>query len=175
MAVDLADLIPSLQRETSPPGTDLFPDAGEEDWLGQLTDSFWEAKLFQFFGGYTSDVNGMVEPIDAAADDLSREDQQLIVLFAGIRSVRMKLMNTNTGFRAKAGPVEFETTNSANLLVEILKELQKKIDIIYAVLSSSLGQTQVYYFNSVVERTNSLLYGGEFNWGPGSGTGVYVL
>lgn len=163
MAVDLNDLIPSVQRETSPPGTDLFADATEDDWLGQLQDSFWEARLFGFFEGY-SESDGLVTPLDADDDDLGREWQQLIVLFAGIRSIRMKLMNTSTNFRAKAGPVEFETANSANLLNEILKELQKKIDLILDNLSSTLGQTQDYYINGVLGRTDALAYGDEYFW-----------
>lgn len=169
MSVDLADLIPSLQRETSPPGDDLFPDAGEEDWLGHLLDSFWEAKLFEFFSGYTADADGLVTPIDAGDDDLARADQQLVVLFAGVRIVRMKLLNTNTNFRAKAGPVEFEQSNSASLLREILKGLQDKINAIYGLLSDSLGSTQDYYFNAVIERTYSIGWGDEMVYGPSAG------
>jgi len=164
MSVDLADLIPSVQRETSPPGTDLFPDADESEWLGQLTDSFWEAKLFGFFDGFTSSEDGVVTPIDVDDDDLDREWQQLIVLFAGIRAVRMKLMNTNTNFRAKAGPVEFETSNSANLLKEILQQLNEKVQLILDNLSETLGATSVAYINGVYERTQALLYGDEYFW-----------
>lgn len=162
MAVDLADLIPSVQRETSPPGTDLFPDAVDDDWLGQLQDSFWEAKLFQFFDDYT-ETDGLVSPI-SGSEDLSREEQQLIVLFAGVRVIRMKLLNTNTNFRAKAGPVEFETSNSANLLKEILKGLQDKIDQIYDQLSDSLGSVQTAYINSGFARGTSIYLGDEAWW-----------
>ncbi len=175
MAVDLADLIPSLERETSPPGTDLFPDATDDEWLGQLTDSFWEAKLFNFFAGFTASEDGLVNPI-SGSEDMSRTDQQLVVLFAGIRSIRLKLMNTNTSFRAVAGPVEFETQNSANLLVEILKELQAKIAVLYATLGG-LGTTQTYYLNAVMERTDSILSGLEGVWGGSGGpwTSVYTF
>jgi len=163
MAVDLVDLVPSVERETSPPGTDLFPDAVEDDWLGQLQDSFWEARLFGFFDGF-SEADGLVSPLTTGDDDLGRDQQQLIVLFAGIRSIRLKLLNTNTKFHAKAGPVEFETAQSANLLQEILKELNKKIQLVLDNFSSTLGNTQDYYVNAVLGRQDSLDYGDEFYW-----------
>ena len=162
MAVDLSDLIESLEREINPPGTDNFPDATEAQLLGNLSDSFWEAKLYGFFDDY-SESDGLVFPISGSTD-LGREWQQLIVLFAGTRILRMKLMVTNTNFRAVAGPVEFEQSNSANLLKEILVQLQEKINIAYAQLGS-LGNAADYYINGLVARTDSLVYGDEFYWG----------
>lgn len=163
MAVDLADLIESLQRETSPPGTDLFPTATDDEWLGQLQDAFWAAKLhgFDAFDNYT-EQDGLVFPI-SGDDELGREWQQLLVLFAGIRSIRMKLMNTNTSFRAQAGPVEFETANSANLLNEILRELQKQVDRLYDSLGD-LGDSSTYYINGMISRSASIGYQDEYFW-----------
>lgn len=161
MAVDLSDLIPSLEREVSPPGSDLYPDAVDDDWLGQLEDSFWEAKLFGFFSNYT-DSDGLVSPI-SGTEELSRELQQLIVLFAGIRSTRMKLMNMNTMFRAQAGPVSFETQQSANLLKGILDGLEAKINsLLDALPDSILGDaSSTYYINALFARTDALNYGYE--------------
>jgi hypothetical protein len=155
MAVDLADLIDPLKREVNPPGSNLYPDAVDDDWLGQLRDSFWEAKLFGFFDNYT-ETEGLVSPITGTTE-IDRQSQQLNVLFAGIRVVRMALINTNTLFRAVAGPVEFETQNSANLLNEILKQLQAKINLIYSVLGE-LSATTTGYIDSLVERDFSLAY-----------------
>jgi len=39
MAIDLGDLVESLQREVSPPGTNLFPDAVDDEYFGHLTGS----------------------------------------------------------------------------------------------------------------------------------------
>lgn len=158
MAVDISELIEPLKREMSPPGTDLFADATDDDWLGQLQDSFWEAKLYGFFEGY-SEFEGFVSPDDAADDDLSRTQQQLIVLFAGSRCLRNELKNMNTKFRAAAGSVEFETENSATLLRDILKDLRSKIDLILATMSDLNYTTTTTYIDSLYGRELSLGYG----------------
>jgi len=162
MAIDLADLIDPLKREVSPPGTNLFPTAVEDEWLGQLSDSFWEAKLFGFFGTFT-ESDGLVQPITSGGLEFTRSEQQLIVLFAGIRVVRMAMINKNTLFRAQAGPVEFETQTSANLLNEVLKELQAKINLIYTVLGS-LGTITDAYIDSLAERNYSIGAGNTAWW-----------
>lgn len=174
MAVDLSDIIDVVRRETSPPGTDLFAASTDDEWLGYLEDSFWEARLFGFFSAYT-EADGIVQAIDPVTTtvDFPREDQQLVVLFAGIRAVRLKLLNTNTLFRAQAGPVQFETQQAASVLTEILKELQQKVNILYANLSSILGRTQTYYINGVTARHDSLAFGDDFVTGPSGGYGRY--
>lgn len=155
MAVDLADLVDPLTREVNPPGTDLFPDATEDEWVGQLADSFWEAKLYGFFDNYR-EVEGFVTPI-TGDEDLPRDQQQLIVLFAGLRVIRNELKNTNTMFRAKAGPVEFETQNSANLLRDVLKDIRSKVDLVLANLSD-LASTTTAYIDSLVGTDESLYF-----------------
>lgn len=160
MAVDLADLVEPLTREVNPPGTDLFPDATEDEWVGQLADSFWEAKLYGFFDDHT-ESDGVITPIDDGDDDMTRTQQQLIVLFAGLRVIRNELKNTGTAFRAKAGPVEFETENSANLLRDILKDIRSKVDLVLANLSD-LNASTTAYIDSLVGREDSLYYGDSF-------------
>lgn len=158
MAVDLSDqLIDSLKREVNPPGTDGFVDAGDADWLGHLLDSFWEAKLYGFFTNYTADEDGFVAPI-SGTDELGRDSQELIVLFAGARIIRNELKNKNTLFRAKAGPVEFETQNSANLLIAILKDIRSKVDLALAAIGT-INSTTVAYVDSLLGREESIYYG----------------
>ncbi len=173
MAVDLSDeetLIASLKREVSPPGTDLFPTATDDEWLGQLQDSFWEAKLYGFFTNYT-EADGFITPI-TGTDDLDRHYQELIVLFAGARVIRNELKNMNTLFRAQAGPVEFETQNSANLLIAILKDIRSKVDLAMAAIGT-LGSTTVAYIDSLIGREDSILYGDTYvpRGSPGGGYG----
>lgn len=158
MSVDLAELIPSLKREVNPPGTDLFPTATDDDiWLGHLIDSFWEAKLFGFFKTYTSNSDGLVAPLNGLID-LGRDWQELIVLFAGGRIIRNELKNTNTSFRAVAGPVEFEVQNSAQLLRDILHDIRSKIDLALAALGA-INSTTVAYIDSLIGREDSIYYG----------------
>lgn len=159
MAVDLGDLIESLQREVNSPGGDSFPDATDDSFLGYLQDSFWEIRL----DGVTSfdpyvEADGIVTPSDSADDDLGRVLQQLIVLYAGIRIIRNQLLNLQTLFRAKAGPVEYETQQSALLLKAILDELKGRRNLVLGRLSD-VGTTTDYYIDALVEREYSIDYG----------------
>lgn len=174
MPVDLTDsdlLIAALKREVNPPGTDLFATATDDEWQGQLQDSFWEARLFGFFAGYT-ESDGIISPISGSTD-LDRANQQLIVLFAGARVIRNELKNMNTMFRAQAGPVEFEVQNSASLLVAILRDIRSKVDLALAAIGT-INSTTVAYIDSLVGREDSIYQGESFFWsGSGGNRGNY--
>lgn len=171
MAVDLNDLIPALEAECSPPGTDLFPDATDSAWLLRLENAFWEAKLFGFppFSNYT-ESDGTVLPISGTTD-LPREEQQLVVMFAALNSVRMSMSSQNTGFSAKAGSVEFSTQNSATLLNNVLNGIQSKIDLLLSTLAK-IGRITDGYLDAVFERGTSLGTG-EITWTGSSAYGWY--
>ncbi len=129
MVVDLSEdqYIDSLKREVTPLGSNLFSNVTDNSvWLGYLTDAFWEAKLDGFMEGYVEE-DGEVEH-ESGGPDLNRKYVALIVLYAGIRVLRNRILNMNTGFRAKAGPVEFEQQNSATMLAEMLKQLRTTKD-----------------------------------------------
>lgn len=167
MAVDLADLIEPLRREVNTPGSDSFPTAFEDTYLGYLQDSFWQIKLdgITSFVGYTEDGAGVVTPIDPSDEDLSRTLQQLIVLYAGIRMVRNQLLNLQTLFRSKAGPVEYETQQSAQLLKAVLDELKFQRNLVLENLSAFGGST-TYYIDSLAARESSIDSG--FTYWPSS-------
>lgn len=140
MAVDLADYVDTLRREVQPPGSTSFATVSDTTFVGYLADAFWEVKLDGFIQPYACDSDGIIIPANdpqasnialgfKATDyvdgvDMPRDQVALVVLYAGIKIIRNQLMTTSTKVRAKAGPVEFETDNSANFLVEMLKELQ---------------------------------------------------
>lgn len=126
MAVDIADLVESLENEVSPPGTDLYPTVTESQWVSRLKDAFWEAKLNKAFTSYTLDDDDNIVPISGTTD-MPREQQQLIVLYAGFRVVLTAYQNLNSAFRAKAGPVEYETQKSATTLKSLLDALRERI------------------------------------------------
>lgn len=157
MAIDLFELVESLRREVSPPGEDLFPNATDDDYLGNLQDAFWEARLDGLLEGYT-ESDGTVEPTDSGGDDLTRDLQQLIVFYAGFKIVRNHLRSIKTMFRAQAGPVEFETQQSANVLKDLLLELKYKRDLVLTRLSD-LGQVPTTYIDALVARDDSILFG----------------
>lgn len=139
MAVLIDNLIESLKNEVSPPGTDLYPSVSDPQWRSRLLDAFWEAKLAKAFPNYTIDGSNNIVPISGTTD-MPREQQQLIVLFAGFRVALTAFQNIKSGFRAKAGPVEFEQQQSAQVLKGLLDALRERIkDALEDVDGTSMG------------------------------------
>jgi hypothetical protein len=177
--VNLFDLIDPLKREVQPPGSDLFPDATDDEWGGALSDAFWEVRLYGFLpgfeenvaarGGWPTFVEGIVTPIGVLDDtyddptgyltgtDLSRELQQLIVLWAAWKIVLNRMASLNTTFRTKAGPVEYETQNAASVLKAVLDALKARIDLVLTTLPGAGGGAVV--FDAMIERSYSQAVG----------------
>lgn len=159
MAVDLEDLVPSLRRTVNPPGTELFPDATTGIMAGYLADAFWMGKLDGFFANYTEDPpdSGIIVP-ESGTDDLTREWQQLIVFFAAMQIIESELRSKNTLFRTKAGPVEYEVQNSAQLLREHLVTLNARRAYLLELLSNSYNIAPGYV-DMVCARTARIIDG----------------
>lgn len=156
MAVELVDLVGALSYTVSPPGMDLFPDATETMWLEYLRNGFWEASLDGVITGYDEE-DGAVTPVSGDVD-LPRITQQVIVLWAAIAIARSYLLNSKTAFRAKAGPVEYETRMSGPLMEAILADLLNRRQEIIDNLST-YGGSASFYYDGVTERNCSILYG----------------
>ena len=153
MAVDLSDLIDMIKAEVDAPGEDSFPDALDVDWTNQLQGAFWEAVLDGIITGY-EETDGIVTPTSGSTD-ITRDLQQLIVFYAGVRVIRNKLRTMGTLFRAKAGPVEYETQNSAQVLKSIMDELVRKRNLLLSRLSD-LGTVDSVYVDMVIYREQSM-------------------
>lgn len=162
MAVDLGDLIEPLRREVSPPGEDLFPNATDDEFFGNLQDAFWDARLDGLLANYT-ESDGLITTTSGTGD-IDRELQQLIVLYAGLRIVRNHLRALNTLFRSKAGPVEFETQKSATLLKGLLDELAMRRRLVLNRLAD-LGAVDSYYIDAIAAREESITWGDTWYWG----------
>lgn len=134
MAVDLSEYVDVLRREITPPGG-VSP-LTDDQLTGYLADALWEARLDGFLSDYSADPDGVVTP------DISRDLIALLVVYAGIKILRNQILNTNTAFKAKAGPVEFETENSATMLVEMLRQLKAVKDRLLDA-ENSYGMTTV--------------------------------
>jgi len=178
VAVDLFNLVEPLKREVQPPGSDLFPDSTDDDWLGSLTDAFWEVRLYGFLYGYEENASarggdpafgeGIVTPhgVEATYDDptgwsdedLSRELQQLVVLWAGWKIVLTRMSALQTLFRAQAGPVEYETQYAASVLKNVLDQLKARIDWVIGNLRPG-NASAVTVFDQVIERTYAVATG----------------
>jgi hypothetical protein len=162
MAIDLSDYIDSLRREVTPPGSTLFTDVSDAVMVGYLADGFWEARLDGLLVGFESDPDGIVTPLVVGADDLSRAPISLIILYAGIRILRNKILNTNTMLKATAGSVAFEQQNSATVLAEMLKQLRITKDQL--LLNSAVLATRVSMVDAFsVRQLSWASYYGNYN------------
>lgn len=157
MSVDLSDLVEFVRVEVSPPGSDLFTSATDDHWLMALRNAFWSVRMEGMLAGYT-EADGLVDPINVGDEDLTRDLQQLIVLYAAVQAVMNQLRDLKTSFRAKAGPVEFETQQSAQVLREILLDLRGRRNWMLGRLSD-LGVIPTYYIDAVAARQDSIMYG----------------
>ena len=152
--IDLADYVPALQREVNPPGVDLLSGATAAELVGHLSDAFWEARLDGFLTAWTCDEDGVVTPVDPlSAVDIPRDALSLVVLYAGIRVIRNRILNTNAVFRAKAGSVEYETGTSAQMLTEMLKQLKAAKD--RYLERATDNETPVGYYDALSVRSFS--------------------
>jgi hypothetical protein len=162
LAVDLADYTDNLQREVNAPGADSWPTATDAEWLGQLADAFWEARLDGLLEGFTCDADGLVTPVvpvgvdPATQPDMGRDMVQLVILYASFRVIRNTLREMQTLFVAQAGSVRYETAHSASLLVEIMKDIVARRDILLVRLSD-LGSTNVMVIDAIAARDRSML------------------
>lgn len=162
MAVDLTDLVESLERSVSPPDEDLYANVTDQQWVGYLADAFWSARVEAgLFSGYFINENDEIEPESPTDPDLSRDQQQIIVLYATLSIITQSIRNTNTLFRAKAGPAEFETQNSATALKDVLAELQRRRDMVLTRLSD-MGAAGDMIVDLTLSVNDSLEYGDSY-------------
>ncbi|NUS01921.1 MAG: hypothetical protein HOV97_05080 [Nonomuraea sp.] len=148
MAVDLIDYVPSLKREVQPPGSTIFAGVTDSEWVGYLTDAFWEARMDGLLEGYVVEgydpddaSDSTIAPTVLGRPDIDGKGMALVVLYAGIKVLRNRILNMSAGFTAKAGPVEFQQNGAAaTVLAEMLKQLRATKDRILAELDG-LGST----------------------------------
>lgn len=153
MSVDLGDLVEDLQSEVSPPGTDLFPGAIDDEWVSNLRNAFWQARLEGMLAGYT-ESDGVITPITGTTD-LGRDLQQLVIIYAGMRILRNALRNLSTSFHAEASGTVYEVEHSATVLKGLLDTLTEEKNLILLRLSD-VGQMPSYVIDAVMARDQSL-------------------
>lgn len=167
MATLISDLRDELRREINVPGFEQFPDITNSQLDGYIKDGFWEARLLGILKEYTiTDGSELVPPAGESVIKQSSNDgdlpeylQMLVVAFAGIRLIRMKILNLAVNFRAQAGPVEFEQEASATTLRAILDDLSTRIDELKVLYSDEYGWSGFAYFDSALQRDYAILNG----------------
>jgi hypothetical protein len=150
--VDLADFVPSLRREVTPPGSDVFSDVSDDVFTGYLADAFWEARLDGFLPAWEADEDGVVTPVPPNTVDLPRDQIAAILIYAGVRVLRNQILNTQTSFQATAGPVSYQVQNSATMLVEMLKQLKAVKDRLVDNIAIDQPGTVIGYIDAYAAR-----------------------
>lgn len=159
MSVELVELVPFLKASVNPPGQEFIV-ATDGEWQTAAANAFWWARLRGFFPEYRIDVDGeLIVNTDDATVDMPREQQQIIVLAAALNSIEAKILAMPTGSRAKAGPVESETTRSASLLIELLKGKRKELADIRIEIIDTANATAVGVIDAVLSRQGAFCCG----------------
>lgn len=166
MSVPLVDLVPSIRVALNVPGstTGLFVFDDEGEWVDALANGFWYAKLRGCFAKYrVTDAKEIVyvPDVDDITNDLSREEQQVIVLFAALSAIEAQMLSLYTLQRSKAGPVETEKQRSATLLKALLDEKRKELAEVRDDLASQVSTT-VAVIDTILGRYGD--GGGSFPW-----------
>lgn len=160
MSVAIDTLVESLKNEVNPPGSDLYPTVTDDQWASRLKDAFWEAKLNKAFTAYTLDGDDIVPY--TGSTDMPRDQQQLIVLYAGFRVALSAFQNINSGFRAKAGPVEYEVQKSAQTLKALLDTLRERIKQAIADGTGTSTGTMALVLDGLATRSSAISDGDLF-------------
>lgn len=136
MATELADLVEPLKREVAVPGTfsTVYPNTEDSDLVGSLEDGFGKAQIDGFF--LTQQLDLTTHTIDP---DLSTAGRSVVTLYAAASILVMQIMSLRQRSLYEAGPVKYEIENSANVLTEILKQLNARKQ---ALLASAQRQAR---------------------------------
>jgi len=155
--VDLADLVPDIIVALNIPGEDAYATVSPETWVGYLKDGFWNAILEGLLVGYTEEDGVISSTVDDTA--MPRDLQQLIIMYTSIAVLRNKLFSLQTLFRAKAGPVEYEVQQSAQVMKALLDEFSERRRFILQRLADTGSSTDIYYIDSYIARQEAIDYG----------------
>jgi hypothetical protein len=168
MATLITDLIPTLNREINPPGAELYTTASAGAKIGYLKDGFWDARLAGMLSTYTIALGEDITPaqttgaeyytdIDLTNDNLPEQFQMMIVLFAGFRLTRLKILALAVNFTAEAGPVSYEQQASATTLRAVLKSLEDRMKELRAQYSDDFNASVFVMMDGIAQSEYALL------------------
>ncbi len=166
MPTPLTDMIPMLNRELNAPGTEQYPDFGGGDYLGYIADGFWDVRLATMLTDYTIlDGLDLGTPVETGTDyitdqatkenDLPIQFQMMVVIFAGARLLRNKILTLAVNYKASATSVEYEQQASATTLRAILASLQRRMDELKIIYSDDFSPGQMNYMDGPLQRAQS--------------------
>jgi hypothetical protein len=142
--VDLSDLIPDLKVALTAPGqTETYSNVSDDEWVSRMKTAFWSAYNDGLIVGFSCSPDGIVTPTSGNAT-FGMDLQQIVIFYCGLNKVQNELMQIKTRFRAKAGSVEYETEQSANVLKAIIDSLLQQRDDIMRRLATLNGVSTIY-------------------------------
>ncbi len=169
MATSIPSMIPMMTRELNAPGTEQYPDMLGGDYMGYIADGFWDARLAGTLSSYTI-VDGVdldtpvatgtdyITDQSTKVDDLPHEYQMMVILFAGTRLLRNKILTLAVNYKAVAGPVEYEQQASATTLRAVLASLERRLRELKEMYSDSFTPSAFYYMDGTLQRAESEMY-----------------
>jgi hypothetical protein len=166
MSTKTTDLVPMVNREVNPPGLELFDGASNSDLVGYIEDAFWDARLSGLLDGWTiiagssfaTPVAGnYITDSSTQLEDFPYDYRMLVVLFAGIRILRLKILNLAVNFKAVAGPTEYEQQASATTLRAVLDSMQGRIQELKVQYSDAFSGPAMALFDGELQREYSIL------------------
>lgn len=174
----LASYIPALKREVALPGEydTEYPNSDDGELLGGLADAFGQAQLDGFLGTVTLDlVTSETDP------DISLAAGGLLVLYAAVRILQIKLVKLPVSTRYKAGPVEYQVDSSAGAVTALLKALEaRKAALLENVLRAGRASNAVHVTDGYLVRSQGYFpngtwgeIGGFYGWELGAYGGSY--
>lgn len=170
---DFADLVEAFKREAAPLGQfeALFPSVTNSQITDALMDAFAEAQLDGFFLGAELDVDG-----GTVAPSLSSAGAALVVIYAGIRNARHRIMDQSAKGSAtyKAGPVSYQTAAAAGVLKSSYEDLNKRRLELIANARRAAG-TPIFMIEGYVPRGSTHNFYGAFQPWELSGSGTTLL
>lgn len=137
---NLSDLVDAFKRQVALPGgfETAYPNVTDDDLADSLADAFSECQLDGWFGTYTIRLtSNQVSPA------LTPAARALVVVYAGMRWVRIQMLSIKSNVRYKAGPVEYETAQAASLLTQLLKDMTARKDALIADAKYGAGASYV--------------------------------
>ena len=170
MPTPVQDLIPMFDREINGPGFEQITDITGGQKLGYIQDGFWDVRLSGILGSYTIADGADTSPVgttgtkyftDTSTKAKSLEEMywMLIVIFAGFRLLRLKVMNLAVNFKAEAGPVSYEQQASATVLRALLDSLHERLQELKVQYSEDFNASVFILMDGVAQSEYALLAG----------------
>jgi hypothetical protein len=157
-SVDLEELIPDILVELNVPGGEVYAAVSGDEWVARLRNGFWNAHLDGLMNGWT-ELEGFVSRLnDPSADAMTRDQQQIIIIYTAMNAIKNNILSLNTAERYKAGSVSFEVERSYQIYKSVLEDMSKRLERILERLSDANIIPPTYYIDTYAARQEAIFY-----------------